>query len=313
MLTTHIRKLNYVFSGILLLLLTLPSSSLAEPPRVVVSIKPLHSLISHITEGISDSRLLLEQQQSPHHFQLRPSQKRLINQADIFFYSSNNLESFVEKLKANSKQLTFIELARIPQIKPLAARSFHSHDDDHDSGKHEIEDNNVDGHIWLSVENAQHISVAAEKILSQHDPENEQHYQANLQRLLSKLKTLQKQNLALLNKLSDQPFLVYHDAYQYFEIENKLSGAHFVTTSPEHTPGIKRIKELKQLIKQEGIQCIFYEPPNIPSLVKTLTENTTMTLAAIDPAGSQLPAGKQHYFTLMQQTASILHKCLNKH
>ena len=222
------------------------------------------------------------------------------------------LKVFVEKIKANSDQLTFVELASIPQIKPLAARSFHSHDD-HDSGKHEIESNNIDGHIWLSVENAQHISVSVTKTLSQRDPENAHRYQSNLQDLLFKLNTLQQNNIKLLSKLRDQPFLVYHDAYQYFEIENKLNGAHFVTTSPEHTPGIKRIKELKQLIKTEGINCIFYEPPNVPSLVKTLTDNTEITLAALDPAGSQLSAGKQHYFTLMQQTASILYTCLSKH
>lgn len=313
MLTTYIRNLNFSFTGSLLLLLTLPVTCLSEPPRVVVSIKPLHSLISHITDGISDTRLLLDQQQSPHHFQLRPSQRRLINQANIFFYGSNNLESFVEKIKASSDQLTFVELSRIPEIKPLAARSFHSHKNDHDAEKHEIESNNIDGHIWLSVENAQHISVSVTKTLSQRDPENAHRYQSNLQNLLIKLKTLQQNNIELFTKLRDRPFLVYHDAYQYFEVENKLSGAHFVTTSPEHTPGIKRIKELKQLIKHEGIQCIFYEPPNVPSLVKTLTENTAITLAALDPAGSQLSAGKQHYFTLIQQTASILYKCLSKH
>ena len=310
MFSSHIRKISFHLT-VICLLTCLSANSQAQSPRVLVSIKPLHSLISHITDGVSQAGLLLENQQSPHHFQLRPSQKRMINQADIFFYSSNDLEGFVESLRINTKHLQFIELSSLPELNTLAARSFHSHkdhDDKHDTLKH-----NIDGHIWLSISNAQIIAQHVAKILSDLDSENANHYKNNLKHLLVKLETLKQNNIALLSNINKRPFLVYHDAYQYFEQENNLKGAHFVTTTPEHTPGIKRVKELKRLIKEKNIQCIFYEPPNIPSLLTTLTENTTIELRAIDPAGSQLTAGKQHYFTLMQTTASILHTCLSKH
>lgn len=305
MFSSHIRKLSHTLASIFLFVTPFASCQ-ANTPDILVSIKPLHSLISHITDGVNQTELLLDKQQSPHHFQLRPSQKRMINKADMFFYSSNNLEGFVGNLKSSTDNLEFIELSSIAGLKTRSARSFHSHDG------HDTDTSEIDGHIWLSIENSQHIARYVSKILSQRDPANTAHYQNNLLSLLSKLENLKKDNSTLLHTIKKQPFLVYHDAYQYFEIENNLSGAHFVTTSPEHTPGIKRIKELKHLIQTENIQCVFYEPPNIPSLLKTLTENSPVNLAAIDPAGSQLPAGKQHYFTLMQQTASILHTCLSK-
>lgn len=278
----------------------------AQPANVLVSIKPLHSLISYITEGIGEAKLLLQQQQTPHHFQLRPSQKRMINQADIFFYSSDNIEGFVPALKNTTQNLQFIQLSKIPGIISLKTRSMHM-DDGHNSSHHK---DKIDGHIWLSVDNAMTIARYVSKLLSQRNPEIAQHYQQNLRRLLAKLNALKFENNRLLNKVKDKPYLVYHDAFQYFENENKLSHAYFVTSNADLSPGIKRLRELKQLIKKQQIQCVFYEPPRIPSFFTTLQEDSHIQLAALDPAGTQITQGKQHYFTLMQYTASTLYHCL---
>ncbi len=297
-ITTALTKLS-------LLSLLLFSSSLlaeAETPTVLVSIKPLHSLISHITHGVNQTHLLISQQQSAHHFQLRPSQKRLINQADIFFYSNDNIESFVAALKETTADLKFIELSRIPKIQTLAVRSFHKHHDSHD----------IDGHIWLSIENAKIIATYASQVLSDAAPQYANIYNKNLQSLLLKLDNLLKSNRQILSPFSNTPFMVYHDAFQYFELENQLQAAHFITIDPDHAPGIKRVRELRKIIKSNNIKCIFYEPPNIPPLLNTLTENRHTEISAIDPIGSQLPAGKSHYFNLLEKTAHTLNDCLNK-
>ena len=283
----------------------------ADTPRVLVSIKPLHSLIMHITEGAAQTELLLTQQQSPHHFQLRPSQQRMINRADILFYSSDNIEGFVPKLKSTNPRLQFVELSTIHNITKLHNRGLHSHDEEPKAEHGNHSDENIDGHIWLSIKNARIIGQFVAKKMIEIDPLNSSIYQNNLQSLHTQLSELNKNNSLLLDKIKDQPFLLYHDAYQYFENENKLTGAHFVTTSTEHSPGIKRIKDLKHLIDTENIQCVFYEPPNIPPLLNTLLEKKSVRLLPIDPAGTQIASGKTHYFELMSQTAKKIHGCLS--
>ncbi len=297
-------RIFHLLAGIYLLLISIFTPCYADSPNILVSIKPLHSLISHISSGISTPALLLSRQQSAHHFQLRPSQKRMLNRADVFFYSSDNIEGFVPALKRSTDNVQFVQLANAPGIKTLSTRSLHSHDGSHQT--HRV----IDGHIWLSVENAMLLSQHAAGILSLRDPQNATHYQKNLTNLIVMLKKLRKDNLKLLNSIKDEPLLFYHDAYQYFEIENKLSRSHFITTSAEHAPGIKHVKALRQLIKTEDIRCIFYEPPNMPALLNTLAEDWPVKFAALDPAGSQIVAGKQHYFELMQQTAQVLYNCL---
>ncbi len=287
-----------------LLLFFITANSYAKPTEVLVSIKPLHSLISNITDGVNQTRLLLTQQQSPHHFQLLPSQKRLINKADIFFYSSDNIETFVPALKNTTNHLQFVQFTHIPKINTLGTRSFHSHT------KHNSID--IDGHIWLSIDNARIISQYVTDILSKKSPEHAIQYNKNLDTLLLKLDKLKQENQFKLKKFKHIPYLVYHDAYQYFEVENKLTGARFITTDPENHPGIKRIRNLKTLINTENIQCIFYEPPDIPSLLNVITENRSVKLSALDPAGLQIPMGKQHYFQLLRQTATTLSYCLSQ-
>jgi len=312
MLTNYKPLLVY---SLLLLLTTL--SSHAGTPNILVSIKPIHSLVSNITLGVTTPQLLLDKQASAHDFQLKPSQKRKLSQADLFIYSSNNIEGFVENLEQSRNKTRFIQISQLSGIEKLPNRGFnhHSeHDTEHsESNNHAdaIDDQNVDGHIWLSINNAKYISHYLAELLIDLDPANKTIYQKNLQAFTLELDKIKNRNALLLKPVKHKTFLVYHDAYQYFEHENQLTDVSFVTSSPEVKLGIKRVIQLKELIQDKNIQCVFYEPPSIPPLLKTLTEERTVKLAPLDPIGSQLSAGTDHYLNLMQQTATQVYNCLN--
>lgn len=280
-----------------------------DAPRIVVSIKPLHSIVSQVTLGVTQPALLLEQEASAHHFQLRPSQQQKISQADLFIYSSEQIESFVEKQQQRG-DTEFIRLASIESLHLLSNRDFHHQ---HNGQPHadEAEGHTIDGHIWLSINNAIAISDYLGRLLSERDPAHQVQYMANTARFIQQLKQLKADNQQKLAAFSQQPFLLYHDAYQYFEQENNLQGAHFITSSPNINPGIRRVQYLKQLIRTENIRCVFYEPPNIPPLVETISENQPVELVPLDPIGALLEPGADHYIQLMQQTANQIYHCLS--
>ncbi len=280
-----------------------------DAPRIVVSIKPLHSIVSQITHGVTQPALLLEQEASAHHFQLRPSQQQKISQAELFFYSCEQIERFVEKQNPGG-DTEFIRLASLETLQLLGNRDFHHQHNEHGETEH-LAAHNIDGHIWLSITNAIAISNYLKHLLSERDPAHQAQYQANAGRYIQQLNQLKADNQKKLASFSQQPFLVYHDAYQYFEKENHLQGAHFITSSPDINPGIRRVQYLKELIRTKNIRCVFYEPPNIPPLVATISENQPVQLVALDPIGAQLEAGADHYVQLMQQTAEQIHRCLS--
>jgi len=296
---------------VLLLLLSSSGNSYAQPPSIVVSIKPLHSIVTQITQGISQPELLLEQEASAHHFQLKPSQKKKLINADIFIYSSAQIESFVIKQKQTVSDTRFIALAETEGLSLLPVRNLHQHSHhENQADESRASPHSIDGHIWLSIGNVIKISEFLSRLLIELDPQHQAQYTQNLLNFSRRLEQLKTHNKQLLSPYNSVSFLVYHDAYQYFEIENNLTGAHFITPSPDVSPGIKRVKYLQRLIQSENIHCVFYEPPNIPPLVKTITENQSAKLIALDPLGLQLPVGADHYINLMQQTARSVYDCL---
>ncbi len=144
------------------------------------------------------------------------------------------------------------------------------------------------------------------------DPENREHYTANLHRQLDELDRLQHQIQQQLAEVKNKPFMIYHDAFQYFEQEYGLDHSFFVTPSPEQQPGIKQVRHLRSIIHQNHLKCIFYEPPYVPQILKTITEGQQINLLPLDPTGAQLTADDRLYFSLMNNIASQLKNCLSQ-
>ena len=72
------------------------AQSLAEP-QVVASIKPVHSLVAAVMEGVGTPDLIVGGAASPHAYALKPSQAKSLEEADLIFWIGPELESFLEK------------------------------------------------------------------------------------------------------------------------------------------------------------------------------------------------------------------------
>ena len=64
--------------------------------NVVASIKPLHSLVAAVMEGVG-TYLIVEGAGSPHTYALKPSQAGNLQNADLVFWIGDRLETFLEK------------------------------------------------------------------------------------------------------------------------------------------------------------------------------------------------------------------------
>ncbi|MEI2773496.1 MAG: zinc ABC transporter substrate-binding protein [Candidatus Competibacter sp.] len=114
---------NPKLSGKLLgLLWLLPLIALAEP-KVVASIKPVHSLVAGVMQGIGEPRLLVPGGASPHQYSLRPSDARAISEADVVFWIGPELESFASKPLRNTEgKLRAVALLDAPGVVVLPLR-----------------------------------------------------------------------------------------------------------------------------------------------------------------------------------------------
>ena len=320
----------------------------AEAPNVVVSIKPIHSLVSAIMQGVGEPRLIVEGAASPHTYSLRPSNAAALQDADVVFWVGHGLEAFLEKpLEALGGKATVVELDDAPGLErlpfreggPFEAHSHgggeeghdHAHEDHgHDEAGHDHakeaeghahgeeagheghEHGEFDMHLWLSPDNARAIAAEAAKVLAEKDPANAEAYNKNLAGLTERLAALDKEIAETVAPVKEKPFIVFHDAYQYFEHHYGMQAAGSITVSPETLPGAERLTQIRDKVKTLGATCVFAEPQFEPKLVNVVIEDTPAKSGTLDPEAATLDPGPELYFTLMKGLATSLRDCLGQ-
>ncbi len=337
-------------------------------PDVVVSIKPVHSLVASIMKGVGEPSLIVEGSASPHTYTLKPSNARALENADLVFWVGPGLEAFLEKpLEALPKKAKVVELEDAPGMTKLPFReggAFESHEhdehadhaetgEDHDGHAHEeaghaehaeaehthdhghdheaeeaaasaeshgheehAHDENAHGgtdmHLWLDPTNAKVMAAEIAKTLSEADPANKGIYEANLAALDTEISALDSEIVAQLKPVMEKPFIVFHDAYQYFEKHYGVRVTGSVTVSPETMPGAERLSTIRAKIEELGAACVFAEPQFEPKLIGIVTEGTQAKSGVLDPEGGTLEAGPALYSQLMRNLANSMSTCLSQ-
>jgi zinc transport system substrate-binding protein len=306
---------------------SLTAAAATQTPNVVVTIKPIHALVSEVMNGVGTPTLLVDGSASPHTFTLRPSTARAINDADVFIRVSDALEPFTRKiaeaLPANVKILTLADAPGLTLLDQRHGGTFEPHVHGHngaeahadhathaeDDGDHDEE--GKDGHIWLDPQNAKAIVAAVTKTLASRYPEYAAKFTSNAAALDKRLDGLDHELSAELSRVHNKPFIVFHDATQYFESHFGLSAAGSITVSPDVPPSGRRLTQVRQKIESLGAVCVFSEPEFQPRLVQAVTEGTKARSGTLDAEGLMLKPGSDLYFTLMRGLARNLTNCLN--
>lgn len=304
-------------------LLALAAALAATPalaaPRVVASIQPVHALVAGVMQGVAEPRLLVPAGRSPHGYQLRPSEAEALRDADLVVWVGEALETFlvapVEALAGSGKILELMEAPGVTLLdsREGGARDAHEDHDDHASGHdHGHGHDEVDPHIWLSPANARAIVGAVAAALAQADPPNAATYAANAARLDTRIDALETELAAQLAPVRTKPFIVLHDAFQYFDRAFGLAGVGSITVNPDRPPSARRLRELQRKIVAGDAVCVFAEPQASDRLVASLVEGTGAGTGLLDAEGSAgLPPGAEGYFALMRRNARALADCLS--
>ena len=333
------KKTLTIISTIVFTFLAINSIAKAEI-KVVTSIKPIHSLTSYVMDGVGKPDIIVDGYNSPHNFSLKPSHAKMIEKANLIIWVGEDLETFLEKpLKTISKDAVNVEIMGLKGIKKLKFREkniFEGHDD-HEHGHKEHKEHGHDEHkehghkekkhddhgheghahgehdphVWLDPINAKAIVHEIEEALVKADPKHASTYEANAHEMMEKLDKLTAELQEELEPFHKKGFIVFHDAYQYFEQRFDLAAIGSITVSPEVMPGAERVSELREKILELNATCVFSEPQFEPKLVETLVEGTGARTGVLDPLGATLAKGPDLYFQLLRNMASSLKKCLS--
>ena len=314
----------------------------SETTGVVSTIQPINSLVNAVIGNTGKTILLIPTEASPHDYKLKPSDTKILQNANIIFFVSEHLEASVTKIFENlPKNIKTINLMEDTGIQHLAIRdneawgrhdhhhghSDHDGHDDHDkhSKKHDDHNHNKhakkhddnddhekedDVHIWLSPDNAVKIIKKINKELSLFFPENTKTYSQNANQMIKKINQLKVELDNELSGIKDKPFVVFHDAYQYFETSFDLNAVGSVALEGDIASSPKQISFIKDKIVKLKASCVFQEPQFDSKLVKIVVEGTNAKIGTLDPLGVNIKSGENFYLQLLKNMAKSLKDCL---
>ncbi len=285
--------MQHTLKLILLSSVWLFSQSLFATPQIVASIAPVNALVAAVTAGVTTPTLLISPTASPHHYQLKPSEVHALSEADVIVWVGPDMETFLPKVLQNvSPHAAIVTLLTEPDVITLQTN------------------HHVDPHIWLLPDNAKVIVRAVAESLCIHDAKNCDIYTKNAEEAIARIDVLDDSVREKLAPVKSVPYLVFHDAYRYFEAHYGLSNQGTITLSPERQVSAKHLVALQEKIAEDNIVCVFNEPQLQASVVEMLIKTTDVQEGELDPVGINITPDLKGYEQLLTGLANGFVNCL---
>ena len=297
-------------------LLSLNNVGAQSIPNVVVSIKPIHSIVSALMEGVSSPQLLLESSDSAHTFHLKPSQLSLLSNADLVITIGDSFETGLKKTLGNIKDSSRVIVSEINDLNLYDFRNVDIDEinkdkkDKHTDHEEHEEHAGLDLHLWLDIVNMQKTAQYISEKLIIIDPNNSNVYEANLIKIHSRLNKLKLELQQQLAPVRSEKFAIFSDTLQYFEKSFEFQKPVIITPYHGARLSIHRTLEARKKMKDLKIKCLLYGPENTSKKMDVLSEGLPIKALRIDILGAKLNAGSEQYFNLMKGLSSQLVKCL---
>ncbi|MBX8488998.1 zinc ABC transporter substrate-binding protein ZnuA [Pseudomonas lijiangensis] len=302
------------------LFVVLSASWLAAAPaqaevRVLTSIKPLQLIAAAVQDGVGTPEVLLPPGASPHHYALRPSDVRRVNEVELLYWIGPDMESFLPRV-IQGRKLPAVAVQSLPgmHLRHFEADNASHDDHDHDHGveehDHDHRPGSLDSHLWLSSVNARVIAAKMAADLSAADPDNAPRYKSNAEAFAKRLDALDTRIKSRVSAVAGKPYFVFHEAFDYFEEAYGLKHTGVFSVAAEIQPGAQHVAAMRERLKEVGKTCVFSEPPLRPRLAETLTAGLPVKLAELDALGGYTPATAQGYEQVLQKLGDDLAGCL---
>lgn len=280
------------------LLLALVPPGLRAEPQLLASIRPLQLIAIAVTGEPAQVDLLIDPLQSHHDYQLRPSDRLRLQQADLVLWIGPTLEGFLRQ------PLAVVEPERVLMF----GEDVHEAHDSHDHHHGDLE---TDGHLWLDPERAIAMAQQLAERLSTLAPMQSERWQRNSERFAERVRQVDvelKQQLSVLAQR--RGYLVLHDAYGHFERHYGLQRAATWAATPEQQPGARHLQALQRQIDNDAIGCVLTEPQFEPRALQTMFADSRVQRRQLDLMAAAAPLTEDGYAVFFKQFGTTFFDCL---
>jgi len=298
-------------------LLLMASTAQAEVPKVLTDIAPVQSLTAQVMGTLGTPEMLISAKDDPHHFQMRPSQARLMAGADLVIWMGKGFTPWLPHvIESLGTDVTSLELLDAPDLAMVITNGMNDQrtdiaDGDADGDRDKALDDNgdTDPHAWLDPQNAQVFLTEIANALASADPQNAATYRSNAATARTQITAMQAEITAQLAPASHITLVPYHNAYRYFFARFGLKNNGTLASSEATPPSAAHLAEVRDLLARQQQTCLFAEPGANLDLIRAAAPFPDQPVAALDPLGATLTPGPQLYETLIRKMADTIATC----
>ena len=284
--------------------------------NIISSVKPIAFITQAISDGVTNTDILLPDGTSPHTYSLKPSDLAKIKTAELIIWVGEDLETFMPTVLKNIDKNKQIELMDIPTIKSLLRTSTNNHDQQkthtHNNDSDHDHHGEYDEHIWLSPKIANEIAQAVHDKLITIYPDKKDIIDENLNEFTVKLAETEQNIAKKLINVQNSGYFVFHDAYGYFESQFGLKNLGSFTINPAVQPGVQTVYAIKRELKEHQAVCVFREPQFSPAVIEKIVNGTDVRIGELNPLGTDITLSKNAYSQFLLKLTQQLLDCLDK-
>lgn len=264
---------------------------------IVTSFYPMYIDVLNITDGVEGVKVVnmtKPQTGCLHDYQLTTEDLKTLESADAFVVNGGGMESFLDKVASQQKNLKIIDASKSDKINFLK-------DGDEENP-----------HVWLSVTYAIEQVKAITSQLCEADPAHEKQYRDNAMSYVEKLMNLREEMHGELDTLPHKDIVTFHEAFPYLAKEFRLNIVSVVEREPGTEPSPKELEELIAQVKALPVKVLFAEPQYSPVAAETIARETGAKLYQLDPVvtGEAKPEAKDAYLNTMRENMKVLKEAL---
>jgi len=285
--------------------------------RVVTSIRPVAALVGAVMGDVGQPALLINDPAAAHHFTVKPSQARLLQDADLVFWIGPPMETALGTALAGLAP----DVPAVPLIDSDGLTRYPLDVTDHDNGPkhsgktaqphHAHHDHAVNPHIWLDPRNVVVLLHHVAGRLAAADPAHKATYQANARNAAAQIEATIATMRAEMARYRDSRFIVLHDAHTYFERFFDVRARAAITIDPDMAPGVARVTALRQMVATAKITCIFGEAGISDKWPQLVADGSNLSLVQLDPLGITIDDGPGFFPRLFRRYQMAYRDCLS--
>ena len=253
----------------LLILILFLSSNVVASVKVSVSIKPIHSIVALLTESVTVPDLLIDDNQTAHHFFMRPTHARKITNSDLVVLVDKNFEKGFQKIISN------LDNRKIFYFSDASKRIINSKHDEHDEHDEKI----LNPHLWLDRENVVNFAKILSNKLMEIDPINKKKLQKNLDLFLKKFSEVSRINLSNEDK---KIVILQSNSAEYFLNDNNIKHFQIISNNHEGHISMKKYNEIIKLSEGNKIACVVVDDKSNSDVLKNLAKELNTQLVFVD-------------------------------